>query len=158
MNDARAYMIGKRLIEAGRSPDPATIADPASDLKALLRGMRIIGGSLRGLTLAPVGKGDAEAHLRPTSDRVRESIFNLLINGGYGNPVAGARVLGPVRRHRRAGAGGAVARGGACEFRRERQTGPDTDPPQYRADPDRRRDRDLPPERGAVGRKQRTAA
>ena len=55
--------------------------------------MRIIGGSLRGLTLAPVGKGDAEAHLRPTSDRVRESIFNLLINGGYGNPVAGARVL-----------------------------------------------------------------
>jgi 3-phenylpropionate/trans-cinnamate dioxygenase ferredoxin reductase subunit len=37
MNDARAYMIGKRLIEAGRSPDPALIADPASDLKALLR-------------------------------------------------------------------------------------------------------------------------
>lgn len=37
MNDARAYMIGKRLIEAGRSPDPALIADPATDLKALLR-------------------------------------------------------------------------------------------------------------------------
>lgn len=37
MNDARAYMIGKRLIEAGRSPDPAVIADPGSDLKALLR-------------------------------------------------------------------------------------------------------------------------
>ncbi len=37
MNDARAYMIGKRLIEAGRSPDATTIADPASDLKALLR-------------------------------------------------------------------------------------------------------------------------
>jgi 3-phenylpropionate/trans-cinnamate dioxygenase ferredoxin reductase subunit len=37
MNDARAYMIGKRLIEAGRSPEPAVIADPASDLKALLR-------------------------------------------------------------------------------------------------------------------------
>ncbi len=36
MNDARAYMIGKRLIEAGRSPDPAAIADPATDLKALL--------------------------------------------------------------------------------------------------------------------------
>jgi len=55
--------------------------------------MRIIGGQFRGLTLAPVGAGDAEAHLRPTSDRVRESIFNLLINGGYGDPVAGARVL-----------------------------------------------------------------
>lgn len=38
MNDARAYMIGKRLIEAGRSPDPAVIADPGADLKALLRG------------------------------------------------------------------------------------------------------------------------
>lgn len=37
MNDARAYMIGKRLIEAGRSPDPALIADPATDLKALLK-------------------------------------------------------------------------------------------------------------------------
>lgn len=55
--------------------------------------MRIIGGSARGLQLSPVGDGDAAAHLRPTSDRVRESIFNLLINGGYGNPLRGARVL-----------------------------------------------------------------
>ncbi|MBZ0128636.1 MAG: 16S rRNA (guanine(966)-N(2))-methyltransferase RsmD [Rhodobacteraceae bacterium] len=55
--------------------------------------MRIIGGSLRGLRLAEVGKGDLAAHLRPTSDRVRESIFNLLLNGGYGNRVADARVL-----------------------------------------------------------------
>ena len=36
-NDARAYMVGKRLIDAGRSPDPQRIADPATDLKALLR-------------------------------------------------------------------------------------------------------------------------
>ncbi len=36
MNDPRAYMVGKRLIEAGRSPDPALVADPASDIKALL--------------------------------------------------------------------------------------------------------------------------
>jgi 16S rRNA (guanine966-N2)-methyltransferase len=55
--------------------------------------MRIIGGTRRGLKLAEVGEGDAAAHLRPTSDRVREAIFNLLINGGHGNPVAGARVL-----------------------------------------------------------------
>lgn len=55
--------------------------------------MRIIGGSARGLRLSPVGAGDANAHLRPTSDRVREAIFNLLINGGYGNPVQNARVL-----------------------------------------------------------------
>ncbi len=37
LNDPRAYMVGKRLLEQGRSPDPAAIADPASDLKALLR-------------------------------------------------------------------------------------------------------------------------
>ncbi|MDW4551291.1 16S rRNA (guanine(966)-N(2))-methyltransferase RsmD [Defluviimonas sp. D31] len=55
--------------------------------------MRIIGGARRGLKLAEVGAGDAAAHLRPTSDRVREAIFNLLINGPYGNPVEGARVL-----------------------------------------------------------------
>jgi 3-phenylpropionate/trans-cinnamate dioxygenase ferredoxin reductase subunit len=36
MNDARAYMVGKRLIEAGRSPAPDTIAT-APDLKALLK-------------------------------------------------------------------------------------------------------------------------
>jgi 16S rRNA (guanine966-N2)-methyltransferase len=55
--------------------------------------MRIIGGRARGLRLADVGAGDAGAHLRPTTDRVRESIFNLLINGGYGDPISGARVL-----------------------------------------------------------------
>lgn len=37
MNDARAFMIGKRLIEAGKSPDPAVIADASADLKPLLR-------------------------------------------------------------------------------------------------------------------------
>ncbi|NJM83232.1 MAG: 16S rRNA (guanine(966)-N(2))-methyltransferase RsmD [Tabrizicola sp.] len=55
--------------------------------------MRIIGGSARGLRLADVGAGDVTARLRPTSDRVREAIFNLLINGGYGDPVTGAEVL-----------------------------------------------------------------
>ncbi|WP_299771117.1 FAD-dependent oxidoreductase [uncultured Tateyamaria sp.] len=36
-NDPRAYMIGKRLIEAGKSADPAVVADPDGDLKALLK-------------------------------------------------------------------------------------------------------------------------
>ena len=36
MNDPRAYMIGKRLIEAGKSPAPETVADPGTELKALL--------------------------------------------------------------------------------------------------------------------------
>ncbi|MGJ8609844.1 MAG: 16S rRNA (guanine(966)-N(2))-methyltransferase RsmD [Octadecabacter sp.] len=52
--------------------------------------MRIIGGQHRGLTLAEVGKGDEAAHLRPTPDRVRESLFNVLM--GHGLPH-NARVL-----------------------------------------------------------------
>ncbi len=36
-NDPRAYMVGKRLIEAGKSPAPDVVADPATDLKALLK-------------------------------------------------------------------------------------------------------------------------
>lgn len=57
--------------------------------------MRIIGGRHRGLTLVPLGDGDPRGHLRPTSDRVRESLFNLLAHGGYGVPAppAGCRVL-----------------------------------------------------------------
>jgi len=37
MNDPRNYMIGKRLIEGGKSPAPSIITDPATDMKALLR-------------------------------------------------------------------------------------------------------------------------
>jgi len=37
MNNARAYMVGKRLIDTGTSPDPAAVADPGVDLKALLK-------------------------------------------------------------------------------------------------------------------------
>ncbi len=37
LGDPRAFMLGKRLLEQGRSPDPAALMDPATDLKALLR-------------------------------------------------------------------------------------------------------------------------
>lgn len=55
--------------------------------------MRIIAGDWRGRTLTPVGKGDAGAHLRPTTDRIRESLFNMLTGGRFGDPITGARVL-----------------------------------------------------------------
>lgn len=57
--------------------------------------MRIIAGRHRGTRLAALGAGDAAARLRPTSDRVRESLFNLLAHGGYGDPPPpqGRRVL-----------------------------------------------------------------
>ena len=37
MNDAKSYAFGRKLIEAGKSPSPEVISDPATDLKALLK-------------------------------------------------------------------------------------------------------------------------
>ena len=36
MNDPRGYMVGKRMIEAGRTPDPALVADASVDAKVLM--------------------------------------------------------------------------------------------------------------------------
>ncbi|MEM6480223.1 MAG: FAD/NAD(P)-binding oxidoreductase [Pseudomonadota bacterium] len=36
-NDARAYMIGKRLIDAGKTADPTAVADPDADLRVFLK-------------------------------------------------------------------------------------------------------------------------
>jgi len=55
--------------------------------------VRIIAGIYRGRPLASVGKGDPSAHLRPTTDRVRESLFNMLDGGRFGAPFEGAHVL-----------------------------------------------------------------
>jgi len=55
--------------------------------------VRIIGGTHRGTALTSVGKGDAAAHLRPTTDRVRESLFNVLLGGRFDEPITDARVL-----------------------------------------------------------------
>lgn len=49
--------------------------------------MRIVGGSLRGRVL----KTPQSQSIRPTSDRLRESIFDILAHA-YDDPVAGARV------------------------------------------------------------------
>jgi 16S rRNA (guanine966-N2)-methyltransferase len=54
--------------------------------------VRIIGGAFRGTHLARVGAGDPAVHLRPTSDRVREAVFNLLLNSLHLD-LAGMRVL-----------------------------------------------------------------
>lgn len=55
--------------------------------------MRIIAGMHRGLKLSDVGTGDQSAHLRPTTDRIRESLFNVLNGGAFGKPIVDARVL-----------------------------------------------------------------
>jgi 16S rRNA (guanine966-N2)-methyltransferase len=50
--------------------------------------MRVVGGRLRGRPLA----GPKSKSIRPTADRLRESLFNILRHA-YGDPVSGARVL-----------------------------------------------------------------
>src|SRR6185503_13969164 len=50
--------------------------------------MRIVGGRLRGRGLA----GPKSQAIRPTADRLRETLFNVLAHA-HGDPVTGARVL-----------------------------------------------------------------
>ena len=50
--------------------------------------MRVVGGSLRGRALA----APKSQSIRPTADRLREALFNILVHA-YDNPIEGARVL-----------------------------------------------------------------
>jgi 16S rRNA (guanine966-N2)-methyltransferase len=50
--------------------------------------MRIVGGRLRGRVLA----APKSRAIRPTADRLREALFNILIHA-FGDPLTGARVL-----------------------------------------------------------------
>jgi 16S rRNA (guanine966-N2)-methyltransferase len=50
--------------------------------------MRVVGGWLRGRAIA----GPKSATIRPTADRLRESLFNILTHA-YADPITGARVL-----------------------------------------------------------------
>ena len=50
--------------------------------------MRVVGGRLKGRNLA----SPSSREIRPTADRLRESLFNILIHA-YDDPIANARVL-----------------------------------------------------------------
>jgi 16S rRNA (guanine(966)-N(2))-methyltransferase RsmD len=51
--------------------------------------MRIVSGALKGRNLvAPPGQGT-----RPTSDRARQAVFNILEHAAWAPPLAGARVI-----------------------------------------------------------------
>jgi len=50
--------------------------------------MRVVGGRLKGRNLA----SPTSREIRPTADRLRESVFNILVHA-YGNPIEAARVL-----------------------------------------------------------------
>ncbi len=55
--------------------------------------MRIVGGKWRGRKLAELGAGDEAARLRPSSDRLRESLFNILRHEKFGHAPQSMRVL-----------------------------------------------------------------
>ena len=50
--------------------------------------MRVVAGKFRGRTI----KGPNSDAIRPTADRLRDSLFNILVHA-YGNPILDARVL-----------------------------------------------------------------
>jgi 16S rRNA G966 N2-methylase RsmD len=50
--------------------------------------MRVVGGRLKGRNLASPSSHD----IRPTADRLREALFNILIHA-YDDPIQDARVL-----------------------------------------------------------------
>ena len=50
--------------------------------------MRVVGGRLKGRNLA----SPSSREIRPTADRLRESVFNILVHA-YGDPIPEARVL-----------------------------------------------------------------
>jgi 16S rRNA (guanine966-N2)-methyltransferase len=50
--------------------------------------MRVVGGRLKGRSLA----SPSSREIRPTADRLRESVFNILIHA-YDDPIQDARVL-----------------------------------------------------------------
>jgi 16S rRNA (guanine966-N2)-methyltransferase len=56
--------------------------------------MRIVAGRFRGRAIAtPTHAPDSHSSLRPTSDRVREAVFNILAHGIGDFSLTGARVI-----------------------------------------------------------------
>ncbi len=82
-----------RVTGKDRAPRPQKEAAPRPYRRAAAEiseteVVRVVGGKLRSRPIA----GPKSQAVRPTSDRSREALFNILIHA-YGDPVAGARVL-----------------------------------------------------------------
>ena len=55
--------------------------------------MRVIGGSLKGRRLSAIKKEGNMTSLRPTTDRIKESLFNILFGGKFDLKIEKARIL-----------------------------------------------------------------
>ena len=84
--DSGAPLRGSRN-EKKKATAPRPHRRPAAEISEA-EIMRVVGGRLRSRPIA----GPKSDGLRPTADRLRESLFNILIHA-YGDPVTGARVL-----------------------------------------------------------------
>ena len=55
--------------------------------------MRVISGSLKGRRLSAIKMDDKMKSLRPTTDRIKESLFNILFGGKFELIIEKARIL-----------------------------------------------------------------
>lgn len=55
--------------------------------------LRVVSGKFKGYKLTNLTKINNSKELRPTTDQLRETLFNILTNGNLGDVVADARVL-----------------------------------------------------------------
>ena len=55
--------------------------------------MRVIGGSLKGRRLSAIKTEGNMTNLRPTTDRIRESLFNILFGGKFDFKIEETRIL-----------------------------------------------------------------
>jgi len=83
--------------------------------------MRVIGGTLKGRRLSSIKAEDNIINLRPTGDRVKENLFNILLGGKFEIKIEQARILDIF-----AGTGAlgieAISRGGkSCTFVEKKQ-------------------------------------
>ena len=104
--------------------------------------MRIVGGRFRGRRLA----APRSQAIRPTSDRLREALFNILAHA-YDAPLAGARVLDLFAGTGALGLESVVTRRGLRAVRRPRRGGARVDPAECRDPRTRRRNPHLSPRR-----------
>ena len=72
---------------------PSTLGACAPSSTPDFNAMRVIGGSLKGRRLSAIKQEGNITSLRPTTDRIKESLFNILSGGKFDLKMEKARIL-----------------------------------------------------------------